>query len=90
MCRWGVCCLIKGRGAAGWRLRLRQRVRVRSGEEVAHHFSDWCDQSQAGVLALEQEKDKGKPTSEGLAVLRSGGECCHGQGMQGISQGKEK
>lgn len=60
MCRWGVCCLIKERGAAGWRLRLR--LRLRAGEEIAHHFSDWCDQSQAGVLALE-EKDRGKPSS---------------------------
>lgn len=42
------------------------------------------------MLALEQEKDKGKPTSGGLAALRSGGECCHGQETQGISQGKEK
>lgn len=31
-CRWGVCCLIKGRGAAGRRLR--------AGEEIAHCFSE--------------------------------------------------
>ena len=31
--RWGVCCLMKGRGGAGGRLR------VRAGEEVVLHLS---------------------------------------------------
>lgn len=42
------------------------------------------------MLVLEQEKDRDKLTSGGQAVLRNGGKCCHGQGMQGMSQGKEK
>lgn len=38
-------------------------------------------------MALEQKKDKGKSTLVGLAVLRSGGKCCHEQRVWGISQG---
>lgn len=78
--RWGVCCLMKGRGWAGW------RVRLRAGEEIGHHLLRvlWYDQSQAGAVALQQRKGKGKSTSVGLSVLRHGGKCCHEEGMGGI------
>lgn len=36
-------------------------------------------------MALEQ-KAKGKSTLVGLAILRSGGKCCHEQRVWGISQ----